>query len=403
MIYLIIIIILIPLIYHYDYRNHIRNRNLWFNFILLILILVSGLRYRLGVDTLNYVEHYKYSPDLSNFFSTDFSQTRFGIGYLILSSICKSITNDFTLLQLIISTFVNTSILRFFYKNTPRVFSAILLYFCICYLYYNMEIIREAIAISMFLISWRYFVEHLWIKYYLCVLIAFLFHPSSLILVFLPLGFLPVFNRLFNLNWTTPVWIIIFYGVGIFLSIRFFDLLRLINLSQADTYADMYEMSDQSNSINLNILGIISFTTISILYPLVATWCINSGKVRNKFFSDPKYASALYVIIFWSIYFAVFSQSIFILTRFSNYFTPFIVLVISDVLFDRILLSKLNLKLKLSFPLWAILIFPYFLFSMANLFSQYHDTSYRTIQKYYPYSSVLTKEIDADREKMIGP
>ena len=55
LIYLIIICMLLVLAYRYDYKGYVKNRNLWENAVLLLMIFVVGLRYHIGSDTVVYV------------------------------------------------------------------------------------------------------------------------------------------------------------------------------------------------------------------------------------------------------------------------------------------------------------------------------------------------------------
>ena len=65
MVYLIVLVILLLLTVHYDINGKTKYRNQWYSAITIILILIAGLRFRLGDDTLNYIYMFYYdTPNL---------------------------------------------------------------------------------------------------------------------------------------------------------------------------------------------------------------------------------------------------------------------------------------------------------------------------------------------------
>ena len=61
MVYNIIFILLLYLSYNYDFHGHKNGRKGWYYAILVFFILFAGLRWRLGIDTPNYIEHFYYA------------------------------------------------------------------------------------------------------------------------------------------------------------------------------------------------------------------------------------------------------------------------------------------------------------------------------------------------------
>ena len=55
MIYFVVLLLLLILTVRYDINGKTEYRDQWYNAVLVILILIAGLRFRLGVDTVNYI------------------------------------------------------------------------------------------------------------------------------------------------------------------------------------------------------------------------------------------------------------------------------------------------------------------------------------------------------------
>lgn len=72
-------------------------------------------------------------------------------------------------------------------KYSGYKFTVVFFYFSYLYLYYNMEILREALAIAIFLYALRFYKSGNWGKYYLMVFVCFLFHSSAVVTFFIPL------------------------------------------------------------------------------------------------------------------------------------------------------------------------------------------------------------------------
>lgn len=387
--------------FRYDYSGCRRGRKQWYLFCLVIFILVGGLRYRLGVDSIAYEEEYTYSlPSLSEFASFDFESTRYGRGFLLLAAIARSLSDSFVALQFLQAIFVNSIIFGFFYKYTRHCFFAIVLYFLIVYVNFTFEIMRESCAVVMFLIGWQYFLANKWVKYYVCAVIAVLFHPSALIICLFPIFYLPIFRPFFRFGKWFWLMVGIVYVISAVVSVKFFDLIRLVELADAQNYATSYENSDYyGTSVILNIKGFIALIVRSILYVYFAILLLrNKYVVKESKNREISWRDKLECMLCMSIYIMVISLFLKILFRFNNYTSPFIILAISEVMF-----SKFKLKtriIKLSFACWMIFILPYMAIQFYGYLAEDRDSDIRIIRKYYPYESVLNPIKDAEREKL---
>jgi hypothetical protein len=95
MIYLAVFILVLILAYLYDFKNYGKNAGFWYKFLMLIFIAVSGFRYKVGGDTLAYFDFFEEYPFISELKNYDFIYSKWDPFWVILSSISKSIVNDF--------------------------------------------------------------------------------------------------------------------------------------------------------------------------------------------------------------------------------------------------------------------------------------------------------------------
>lgn len=398
MVYVFPIILCLFLIYHYDYLQHSRGRMGWYLFLLIYCILVAGLRYRIGGDTVQYMITYMSYPDLSEYWSYDFDKTRFGRAYLFLNAIARSISNNFVVMQFILAIILNTVIFRFFYRNTTNIFTTVLLYLLLCYLNLNTEVLRESMAIACFLLSWEYFHRHKWFPYYLLCILAILFHPSSAFMLILPLFLLKFFKKFFSFSWLSVVLACGLFVLGVYITSRFFDVIRLIGIATLDNYADIYAETDYANAKHYNILGILVSLIIKIGYPLFIGYLLQQ---KFKFSSNPnraKYMGALMVLLFVYCYINVLTSSLIILYRFCNYFILFFILAFSDVLFHTIKLS--HKKYTPSFLVCMILVIALVFPAINEMFKPSGISNTAPIHRYYPYYSIIEPRLDPEREKI---
>lgn len=400
MLYISIISLLVCLIYHFDYQKHTTYRLSWYIFCGIIFVIVAGLRYRLGIDSTRYDYKFSASPSLMELFSYNYGETRYAPCYIFLNAIARSCSDSFVMMQFLHAIFINSFIFYFFYKNTKHVFFSLFLYFILIYFNYNFEVLRESCAIAIFLFSWKYFKSNDWIKYYICCIIAILFHPSALFLLIFPIFYIPVFRKFFCMGWTFGITVIIVFIISGIVSVKFFDLIRLINIASVDNYAEMYENSSLAESKNLNLIGKATFFIKNLLYPFVAIILLKGSHrfgIRMEIKSDEKYK--LEYFLCWFVYISIATVFIKLFYRFNNYLIPFWIIILADVVFSKIHFKR-NKHIVLSFGLWWMVLLPYIAINLYGYFSEDTGSNIPLIKRYYPYSSVLNPEKDPKREEL---
>lgn len=187
MIYLFIALFFLLLTFLFENKKEKRLIDFFYWIECLILILLAGFRYMVGGDTLGYMNMWEELPTLSELRYFDFLGANYQPLWYVVNAIAKSIYNDFTSFQFIHATLVNISIFVFIKKYSEYRFFAILTYYLMSFLYFNCEILRESMAICVFLFALPSLIEKKWIKYNLLITIAAFIHLSSCFLYLLPL------------------------------------------------------------------------------------------------------------------------------------------------------------------------------------------------------------------------
>lgn len=178
-------VLLFGSLFYSDKRIDKNNEYLILEYILIVIIF--GLRYKVGGDTLNYYSEFQYWPTLEELPDYDTSRTRYNIGWTIFTAVCKSICNNFAFMQVVHAMIVNGAFFYFFKKNVKKYFTAILIYAIMYIFTFNTEILRAALAVSVFLYGYSIFQKKKWLKYYLLCILAFSFHSEAIIMFMLPL------------------------------------------------------------------------------------------------------------------------------------------------------------------------------------------------------------------------
>lgn len=258
---------------------------------------------------------------------------------------------------------------------------------------------REACAVAIFLISWKYFLKNKWLKYYFCVFLAILFHISAVILILLPILYkIKFINKIFHFGksfWVSCI--ILLIGGSIILS-RFFDVINLIQIASIQEASDAYSQSDHyGGEREMSLFRYLTYFFKFILYPFLAFYFLRHyAQDSNKYWNLPNFYSKFEFAICFYIYLIIASIFIYIIHRFSNYFSIFTILILSEVIFSKF--KDKNKKISLSLGIWFLLILP-FTFPTINGYLKYdEDNSFRLINVYYPYNSIIDQEINRERE-----
>lgn len=187
MIYIVLFIVLLYGCIYFNDKNKVDKGNKYLYFEYILIVLVMGLRYKVGGDSLNYFYAFDSWPTLSEIGNFDFSTSKYNWGWIFFAAICKAIYDDFVVLQLIQAAIVNAAFFYFFKKNIDKYFMAIFLYGVMFMFTFNTELMRAAMAVSVFLFGFEIFKKKQWVKFYILCMIAFSFHSEAIVMFLLPI------------------------------------------------------------------------------------------------------------------------------------------------------------------------------------------------------------------------
>ncbi len=372
MVYFVLIIVVIFGVVKYDLYGDTQGRHRTIAFLWLYSILIMGLRYRVGIDSLNYIESYDYLPNLSQLNFSELFDSAYAPLYLILSAFSKSINPSFYTLQIFHTIIINTCIFYFIYKNSDRVFIGLLMYFVLYFLYFNTEILRESLAVSILLLNYKNFSDKKWIKYYLITIIAILFHYSASILLFFPL----LRNLKLNFGYLFIIAIFIFVLLRLEPYLKFLEVFEQIS-KKVEVYVD---------SDKLNIVWVLYNLILTTIFPLFLLFIWKFVLKQNSRF---EYLVCIHALLGIGI---IFYQPIFF--RFTNYTMPFYALFLVELIsyaYNSLLGRKVFFKL-----LFLIIFIIYG--SAYFLSTEYYAANSRRYNIWFPYHSIFDEKMEEKRE-----
>lgn len=393
MIYLLLFIYLFYLTIKYDVLGGKQYKMTHFYIVLILLILISGLRYRLGTDTYGYMNEFNEYHNLFLLKIEDFSIWRYQPFWILLNSLARTI-GGFVLVQFFVSIlhicFLGSVLRRL---SPSLLFSLLLFYYIFDYTMFNMEVMREAIAVSCFLMALLALDKGRIIHMFIYMTIAFLFHSFSLLVFFLYFFYFKILAR-------KPILSIIFVlcTAAICLIEKNF-IIELIthNMIGSDTiYTDVaitYAQSDRYGETFLSWKGILTIFTLPILY-------LGMLFITKEYYH--RYINLNPLIFNAAIYLAstliLLRYSLAIIDRMYNYFHIFTFLL-TALFFKYIYIKTKNQKQRICAFSFLIFIPIFFAYKQYYRKDGLVDTE-KNYSRYYPYSSIFDKTKDSKRERI---
>lgn len=380
MIYLIVLILLLFLSFRYDIQEKTKNFDFWYRFVLLVFILIAGLRWRLGYDTPNYLESFYYRyPTLGKFSFTDY-----GIGkdpfFVLINSVVKTLGGRFFVVQLIQSSIVNVLIFKYIKKHSRYVFTCILLYFVCFYYDYNMEIMRASISVVICLFAYDYLLDKKWLKGYLLLCLALMFHMQTIVMFVLPIF---LFLRLNKLG------VAIIFGAFLFAIyvneifgeyLTMLDAVNEVGAEKAEHYLNSDKYGVQTK--NLKFMAVMYFPYI--IYSIASLLYIKKYDKENPLLRYEPF-------LLFGVIFIVMQLNLLIAYRFVDYFRIYFIMFFSELFISLIKQCVSRLSRGVAFARTFIISIPFFF--MIGF------TDYIRLFRFYPYSSVIERKIDKNREQ----
>lgn len=343
---------------------------------LIVAILLAGLRWRLMWDTASYLNSfYHIYPSLKEFSLEDYPIGKDPL-FVLLNSMVKTIGGRFYVVQLIHAAFVNILIFNYFKKHCHYIFTCLLFYALVAYFNLSMEVMRASMSIVICLYANDYILEKKWIKAYLLLFIALMFHVQTLLIFIVPFLYVLRFNKIgviFLLS-ASMLGYILQGNYG-----SFFELLALgDNMgNKISAYAESDYFGGQGGNLNNIIVHILP----NLLYTLGSLYYIKRVDVNNKMLKFEPLVMIGLVFLFMQI-------SLSIVYRFVDYYVIYFILFYSEV-FVEIARKPNRLSKGLAYVKAIMVFFPFFISYVYSYIGSW------TI---CPYSSVIERRIDKNRE-----
>lgn len=392
MIYLLILILILIGVFKYDlkFQNNNNKGYKQLEFIVfLLLVLIPGLSYRIGVDTPGYMREYDMSLPLSKL-NINYLQTyNYEYGWLFFQSICKSIFDEYAFMHTMQCLILHLSLYYFISKLSSKHFIVLLLYVTNVWGHLCFETLRESLAYSIFLIALCKYIQTNSIKTFLIYSIPCLF--------FHKFAFVPVFSTFIAISYTkNKIYASLLIGLASVLLITNYNtLLSFMWAGKADDFSiivEYYHDSNMTGSFKMSVVGIASYI-FSLVIPAIVLILINK---KVKLFSQ-NYIAVLFVVTIIGVVSSFLSD----FRRVWYYFLPFMAICFGEIFENKsIIFSKkriINLQYKVLNLTTLYLIFGgiigFYRPSAIEFRNQIHYNVF-----YFPYSSIITKEKDPLRE-----
>lgn len=283
------------------------------------LTLLIGLRYMVGGDTYFYTLFFNSLPleKLFDFKPVDDYQPFFVQTILI----AKAIYPEFVSYQLLHVFIINTALFYFIKKNSRYIFTVLFFCLLIFYINFTVEILRESLAIVVFILNYKNLEKKRWVRYFIGVIISTMFHLSAYYLLILP------FLQFLRLNYLYVLIVIIF----------------TVTITQIQTFLVALESIEKIQE-KISFYGTTSSSLNTTLLFLFAKFIIPIGffsYAKHVLKKPIRYEPIMCLLGLVGIG-TVFNTLIFM--RLSNYLLPFYCLAICDIIIPYLRSSRANLN-----------------------------------------------------------
>jgi hypothetical protein len=336
---------------------------IWIGLYIYLLSLI-GLRYMVGGDSYTYMLYFNsLSPtglfDIS--WDSDFQPL-----FVLLVNLTKLIYPSFISFQIVHAFIITTALFYYMAKNSQFRFTTLFLCLFMFYINFTVEILRESLAIMVFIYNYKNLENNKWAKYYIGVLIAIMFHLSAVFLIFLP------FLKFLRLNKTYIVLLVIAFFALTQLNFvfTFFENFEKINKKVSDYSKISYGWKST----------VLFFTTRTLIPIGLFFW----GKV--KFDISIKYESLICVFGLLGVC-SIFNTIIF--TRFTNYIMLFYCIALAEFI-----IPFLRKKVMTLSNLFVTLMFIVIVLTSGYTSFNWPPGYY---EKWIPYYSIFSSESESNK------
>ena len=389
MIYFFVVIVLLYYVSLHDIRGQERGYERHQKIVLLIFTLLAGLRFRMAPDSITFeYEFLNIYPKIYDIRMSDFTTSRYPPIWFLSNCLFNTFANYY-IFQLFCAFISNYLISKFVSSVSTKYFTVMLFYYIFNYCYFNMDVMREFMAISFEMFALSSLFKRNIKTATLFAILAPLIHSFSIffsllicLLYIRPtkklLITIGICGVLIVLNFDNIIPIIITYVPGLSVSILFYALMDVENISLLGFISKLISpillffilrVTDRNNLLIFNKTDSVVLKNNNSAYLLVISYLI-------------------IVFLRWSIPYA---------DRLFNYFA-IIGYVIYAYGFYRILAKNSTHNMQL---MKLVLICVLFYLPTAKEMFTLNEANVPIYYRYYPYSSIFDKKICYEREEII--
>lgn len=288
--------------------------------IIIILTIFSGIRYYVGTD---YELYYRLYNNIANVGPIEaISKNNVEIGYSYLNYITYKLFENQYAIFITTSLIIISITILFIKRNSNNYMVSIVFYYCFSFFTNSMNIQRQYIATSCLLVATYFFKKNKILRTGICLLLAFLFHRTSIIILIAYL----LIDRI-KINYKTINMLLV---IGICGAVSYSSIIQLI--ARFVVKYTLYEEKSYEAGIG-SMLTVAIFLTICIITVIL--------EKKNILKDDLK----IYVkILILGIPFYIVSLKSFLIMRISMvYFGIYSIVIIPEIF--KLVGSKLRLNL----------------------------------------------------------
>ncbi|MGG7161201.1 EpsG family protein [Clostridium baratii] len=268
---LIYISIFIVLILFSMINLYIKKENLKFVYIAFGVFITLFTATRDNIGGSDYFVYKDYFNNITNIFNLQGYDyfIKYEIGYKYLNALIKCFTNNYIWLFFIIAMITIPIILKLNYQYCKYPFFTMAFYMYKTFFYTNFIAMRQSIALTIFIVAFKYIINGDFKKYAFSIIIASLFHSSAIVL--LPLYFVRKI-KFYKLSF---IQIILIGGIILIFSNSIIDILEVLLKLFGFSQNIIIKISNIKSSVGINLHV---FEMIFIYFIFRKTYKINNKK-----------------------------------------------------------------------------------------------------------------------------
>ena len=342
---------------------------------IIILILLAGLKYRVGSDALLYQDIYEQYPTISQLDVNYISDSRWGPVFIVWFSFCHTLFHDFIYYQFIHAVIMLVSV-YFLLKRYTRLFMpAILMFSVVLYFFMTFDLYREGLAAAVYFFSIPFLEKKKYILYYAICFVCFNIHVSSF-LCFL----VPFIVRINLLKWSWKPFAICFL-MAFILPMIIIPIVNLIPVDSVKALALTYLL----RGINVEGMTLTRAVFAIVVYYFAIQKNLKSVNKNNVLVLNLAYISLLIETL---------QKAVPFIFRLNSYFSVFLIIALSTTL-EKYILQSSNIRTSLS-VMYVKVLLVILVYCGPKLLDYVKNEG--THNAYFPYVSVFDPHMIAKRE-----